>query len=170
MSDDKKAGFFELQLYAIKSANDVVNNYVGADKAVLYKKQGRGASVNKYAKQSVDGRNAIDTHTNEYNTLLDGKWNNIVNPFQKIEHGSWDIKIGGAVADTVSELGYTSLGVAAENQDDINTQPVLEFFRIYERRVFLLIFSIKEQALLIGKRSLIRIESVVLRVLWNVVT
>ena len=50
LSDDKKAGFFELQLYAIKSANDVVNNYIGADKAVLYKKQGRGASVNKYAK------------------------------------------------------------------------------------------------------------------------
>lgn len=127
LPDDKKAGFFELQLYAIKSANDVVNNYIGADKAVLYKKQGRGASVNKYAKQSADGRNAIDTHTNEYNTLIDGKWNNIINPFQKVEHGSWDIKIGGAVADTVSELGYTSLGIAVENQEDINTQPVLEF-------------------------------------------
>ena len=141
LSDDKKAGFFELQLYAIKSANDVVNNYVGADKAVLYKKQGRGASVNKYAKQSVDGRNAIDTHTNEYNTLLDGKWNNIVNPFQKIEHGSWDIKIGGAVADTVSELGYTSLGVAAENQDDINTQPVLEFSGYTKDVCFIDIFN-----------------------------
>lgn len=41
--DDKKPSFYELQLYAVKSANNIIHTFIGADKAALYKAQGRGA-------------------------------------------------------------------------------------------------------------------------------
>lgn len=127
LPEEKKPSFYELQLYAIKSAVNVMNNYIGADKSILYKSQRRNASVNKYAKQSTDGYNSIISDTNTYNEMLDGKWNNVINPFQNVEHGSWDIKIGGASADTIDSLGYTKMNIAVENQSDINAVPSLEF-------------------------------------------
>lgn len=43
LPDDKKPSFYELQLYAVKSANNIIHTFIGADKAALYKAQGRGA-------------------------------------------------------------------------------------------------------------------------------
>ena len=128
LAEDLKPAFYELQLYAIKTANDIMDNYMGADRSVLYSSQSRGASVNKYIKQSTDGRTAIDPDTALYNTMLNGKWNNVINPWQTKEVGSWVIKIASAkAADAVTELPYTKLGVAAENQTDLTAAATLEF-------------------------------------------
>ncbi|MBQ2669749.1 MAG: glycosyl hydrolase 115 family protein, partial [Clostridia bacterium] len=105
LNDDLKPAFYELQLYAIKTANDIMDNYMGADRSVLYLSQSRGAGVNKYIKQSTDGRAAIDPDTAFYNTMLSGKWNNVINPWQNKEIGSWVIKIASAKAsDAVTDL------------------------------------------------------------------
>lgn len=128
LNEDLKPAFYELQLYAVKTANDVMDNYMGADRSVLYASQSRGGGVNKYIKQSTDGRAAIDTDTNLYNTMLSGKWNNVINPWQTKETGSWVLKIASAkAADTVTELPYTKLGVAAENQTDLSEAATLDF-------------------------------------------
>ena len=133
LPDDKKPSFYELQLYAVKSANNIIHTFIGADKAALYKAQGRGAGVNKYAEESESAWAKITDDMNEYNTMLDGKWNNVVNPFQKKESGSWDIMRNWksdnstVVLETVDTLPYTEMGIAVENQQDINTAPVLEF-------------------------------------------
>ncbi len=121
LPEAKKPAFYELQLYAVKSANNIINNFIGADKSVLYKQQGRGANVNKYAKRSQEGYDAVKADTNVYNQMLNGKWDKIINPFQTKLHMSSDIKIGGAVAQNVSQLSYTEMGIAVEDQQDINT-------------------------------------------------
>ncbi|MGM9937055.1 MAG: glycosyl hydrolase 115 family protein, partial [Candidatus Ornithomonoglobus sp.] len=133
LPQDKQPSFYELQLYAVKSANNIVQTFINADKASLYKEQGRGANVNKYSEKSKSAWAKITEDMNEYNTMLGGKWNNIVNPFQKVESGSWDIMrnwkkdSSTAVSETVATLPYTDMGIAVENQQDINTAPVLEF-------------------------------------------
>jgi hypothetical protein len=130
---DKQPSFYELQLYAVQSANNIANTFINADKASLYKSQGRGASVNKYSEKSKSTWAKITEDTNEYNTMLQNKWKNAVNPFQKKESGSWDIMrnwksdVVPATLETVDTLPFTEMGIAVENQKDINISPTLEF-------------------------------------------
>lgn len=130
---DKQPSFYELQLYAVRSANNIANTFINADKASLYKSQGRGASVNKYSEKSKLAWAKITEDTNEYNTMLQNKWKNAVNPFQKKESGSWDIMrnwksdVVPATLETVDTLPFTEMGIAVENQKDINISPTLEF-------------------------------------------
>lgn len=133
LPEDKRPSFYELQLYAIKSANNIIHTFVGADKANLYKQQERGACVNKYAEESRSAWAKVTEDMDGYNTILDGKWNNIVNPFQKKESGSWDIMRNWKADSSTASLGivdslpYTEMGIAVENQQDISADPVLEF-------------------------------------------
>lgn len=133
LPENKKAAFYELQLYAVKSAENIINTFVNADKAALYKAQKRGASVNQYSEKSTSAWAKLTSDMDMYNTMLDGKWNNMVNPFQKEESGSWDImrnwKINNstAVLETVDTLPYTEMGIAVEDQRDIKQKPALAF-------------------------------------------
>jgi hypothetical protein len=127
LSADKQPAFYELQLYALKSGYNVINNIVNADKSVLYKNQNRGGGVNKYAERSAAGRDAVDTNTAVYTGMLGGKWDKAINPFQTRLHMSIDIKIAGGAAKTVEDLPYTEMGIAVENQRDITEKPVLVF-------------------------------------------
>lgn len=127
---EKKAGYYELQHYAVKSAYHIAMNYINADRSVLYKEQGRGAGVNKYAELSeVHGKSAIEADIAEYETIENGKWTGMIDPFVTKNglNASWNFSIASAEAETVTELTYTEMGVAVENQQDINTRPALEF-------------------------------------------
>lgn len=133
LDEDLKPAFYQLQLYPVKSAYNVVSSYIFADKSLLYAQQGRGAAANKYAELSKQAWSDISADIDEFDTMLDSKWKNIINPFQKKESGSWDImrswkaEASAAKTQTVSELPYTGLGVMAENQTDISQRPTLEF-------------------------------------------
>lgn len=133
LSEDEKYGFYELQLYAIRSASSVAGTFINADKSVLYNEQGRGSSVNKYAELSKEAWARVSEDVNKYNSMLDGKWKNAVDPFQKVESGSWDImrswKADAVPAESgsVDALPYTDMGIAAEGQTDINTEQCLKF-------------------------------------------
>ena len=127
---EKKAGYYELQHYAVKSAYNIAMNYINADRSVLYKEQGRGASVNKYAELSeAHGEAAIEADIAEYETIENGKWTGMIDPFVTKNglNSSWNFAIASAEAETVTELPYTEMGVAVEDQQDINTRPALEF-------------------------------------------
>lgn len=127
---EKKAGYYELQHYAVKSAYNIAMNYINADRSVLYKEQGRGVSVNKYAELSeAHGEAAIEADIAEYETIENGKWTGMIDPFVTKNglNSSWNFAIASAEAETVTELPYTEMGVAVEDQQDINTRPALEF-------------------------------------------
>lgn len=81
LAEEQKAGFYELQLYAIRSANSVAGTFINADRSLLYSDQGRGSSVNKYAELSKKAWERVSADVNEYNSMLDGKWENAVDPF-----------------------------------------------------------------------------------------
>lgn len=130
LPEEKKAGYYELQHYAVKSAYNIAMNYINADRSVLYKEQGRGAGVNKYAALSeAHGRAAIDADIAEYNAIENGKWTGIIDPFvtKGALNASWNFPIAAAESETVSELPYTEMGIAVEDQQDINAAPELAF-------------------------------------------
>ncbi len=130
LPEEKKAGYYELQHYAVKSAYNIAMNYINADRSVLYKEQGRGAGVNKYAALSeAHGRAAIDADIAEYNAIENGKWTGIIDPFvtKGALNASWNFPIAAAESETVSELPYTEMGIAVEDQQDINVAPELAF-------------------------------------------
>ncbi len=130
LPEEKRAGYYELQHYAVKSAYHIAMNYINADRSVLYKEQGRGAAANKYAELSAaHGRSAIEADIAEYNSIENGKWTGIIDPFvtKGALNASWNFPIAAAESETVSELPYTEMSIAVEDQQDIGTAPALTF-------------------------------------------
>lgn len=130
LPEEKKDGYYELQHYSIKSAYVIAMNYINADRAILYKEQGRGGSVNKYAALSAAyNGDAVKADIEEYNSIKDGKWEKMIDPFVTKGglNASWNFEIAAAKSETVSQLPYTEMGIATENLQNINDTPVLEF-------------------------------------------
>lgn len=115
LDEARKPSFFELQLYPLRCCYNMAEVYVNTDRAKLYKEQGRGMSVNKYAKAAADAADRIDSDTAYYNSMLDGKWNNIMTYQPKglvSSYGDWpNVR---PETESVSEVDYAEMGVAAE--------------------------------------------------------
>lgn len=119
----RKASFFELALYPIRSAKNMAVNYVQTERAKLYSEQGRGAAANIYAAEAAAAADAIENDINTYNTMLDGKWNKManINPsrLQGCDaHITLDLN-----APTVNELDYTELAVMTDSQTEYSGTP-----------------------------------------------
>lgn len=130
LPEEKKDGYYELQHYSVKSAYGIAMNYINADRSILYKEQGRGGGTNKYSALSKTyNSDAVKSDIEEYNSIKNGKWEKIIDPFVTKGglNASWNFEIAAAESETVSELPYTEMGVAVENQQDINDIPLLEF-------------------------------------------
>lgn len=82
LPDEIKPAFFEMVLYPIRASKNHIKKYVYADKANLYNDEKRGQVVNRMAAYSAEAYNDFCADTDLYNSLLDGKWNKIMQPFQ----------------------------------------------------------------------------------------
>lgn len=116
LSEDKKPSFYELMLYPLKGAKNMAEKYVYSDKANCYAEMGYGAAVNKYAKLSDDAYQRVVEDTAEYTSMLNGKWDKMMNPYQTRLTGSFGGTITGKLSNPeVSQLPYTNMEIAAEN-------------------------------------------------------
>ena len=70
---DRRAAYFELVLYPVRSAANLNARILKLDLAALYAHQGR-ASANAYVDQARTAQAQIVTDTAAYNDLLGGKW------------------------------------------------------------------------------------------------
>jgi len=109
-----QSAFFELLLYPLRVSANTALKYINADKSRLYDEQGRGACVNQYAAASMKAYCRIVEDTITYNTLQDGKWDMIMDPYQSSFR-----KRGAALSNliptgAVSNLGYADLAISAE--------------------------------------------------------
>jgi hypothetical protein len=125
LSESKKASFYELALYPIRSAKNMAVDYINADRAALYSEQGRGAAINDIAQSANDAAAEIDTDTSYYNTMLDGKWDKIMN-INPTKLQGCDAHITTSLnPPTVSELDYTDMEIAVDGQTDLSAAPAL---------------------------------------------
>lgn len=120
LDESRKPSFFEMQLYPLRCCYNAASVYVNTDKAKLYKEQGRGMAVNKYAALASASSDRIDADTAEYNSMLGGKWNKIMTyqPAGLISsYGDWpNLR---PTAESVSSVDYTEMGIAAEGSNEL---------------------------------------------------
>ena len=115
LSEDKKPSFYELLLYPVKGAKNMAEKYVYSDKAKRYAEKGYGAAVNKYAELSDDAYQRVVNDTEEYTSMLGGKWDKMMNPYQTRLSGSFGGTITGKLENpAVSELPFTNMEVVVE--------------------------------------------------------
>ena len=141
LPQSKKTSFYEMAVYPVRSAKNMAIAYIANDCAKLYNEQQRGSVVNRYAKQSEDAAAAIEKELTTYNSLLDGKWNNIANINPSALQGC-DAHISTYLnPPTVSELDYTEMGIAVDTQSDINSEPQLALSKYDTDSKFIDIFN-----------------------------
>lgn len=120
LSADKKPSFYELLLYPLKGAKNMAEKYVYSDKAKLYAENGYGSAVNKYSKLSDDAYQRVVDDTKEYTSMLGGKWDKMMNPYQTRLTGSFGGTITGKLDNpSVSQLPYTNMGIVPEGGNDL---------------------------------------------------
>lgn len=142
LPDSKKAGFFELQLYPLRSCRNMAAVYVYSDKAKLYSSQGRGAAVNKYTQLSKEASVSIKEDTEYYNAMLDGKWNKIMNLEPALLNAcerNWPVI--SVDSPSISALDYTKMGIAVEGQTDLEQEPNINFSKYDREYKFIDLFN-----------------------------
>lgn len=118
LEETKKYTFFEMQLYPLRSTKNIAVSYIQSDRADMYAEQGRGAAQNKYAAEAEAAAAQIEADTAQYNAMLDGKWNKIMNLTPaKLQSTGGNVAVR-TTASTVSALDYTEMGVDAQGDDE----------------------------------------------------
>ncbi|MDO5398839.1 MAG: glycosyl hydrolase 115 family protein [bacterium] len=125
LAEEKKDSFYELALYPIRSFKNMMTDYIQTDRANSYAGQGRGASSYRYADEAASAAEQIDIDTAAYNSLRDGKWNNIMNINPSKLQGCDAHITTGLAADKPSALDYTELEVALDSQAELGTEKAL---------------------------------------------
>jgi hypothetical protein len=74
---DRQDAFFELVLYPVRGAANLNTRILKFDLSALYAHQGR-ASANVYSDQARAAQEKIVQDTAQYNSLLNGKWRNMM--------------------------------------------------------------------------------------------
>ena len=77
LPSDRQDAFFELVLYPVRSAANLNGRILKLDLSTLYAHQGR-ASSNFYSDQAKAAQGQIVQDTAQYNSMLNGKWRNIM--------------------------------------------------------------------------------------------
>jgi hypothetical protein len=121
----KKDAFYEMVLYPLRASQLTMQKYIAAAKTDLFAGQGRTASVTRYRKLATDAYGTIQSDLSYYNdTLAGGKWQRIMNPYNK----SLPVIEGApALAAVPSASAGSALGVVAEGQTTGNEAASLEF-------------------------------------------
>lgn len=141
LPEDKKPAFFELQLYPLRSVYNLTLDYISASRANTYYEQGKGAIANKYSKMSINAVEDIAKDTLEYNSMLGGKWNKIMNLTpEKLKSTGGNVTTALTVPN-VSRLPYTNMEIGVDGQEDILTEPSLSFSNYDTENKFIDIYN-----------------------------
>ncbi|MFR9629072.1 MAG: glycosyl hydrolase 115 family protein [Rikenellaceae bacterium] len=81
LHEGQKMAFWHLVYYPIRSAHNMAERCYYYQRNYHYANQGRFASVNKYKELSEQAHARIDEDLELYNTMLDGKWKGITDPY-----------------------------------------------------------------------------------------
>ncbi|MCC8168894.1 MAG: glycosyl hydrolase 115 family protein [Oscillospiraceae bacterium] len=125
LDEDKRAAFFELALYPIRSAKNMAMNYIQTARAELYAEQGRGAAAYEYAAEASAAVDEITSDIEYYNSMLDGKWNKMANmnpsKLQSCD-AALTLNLG---SPEIESLDYTELAVMTDSQTEYSDNPTM---------------------------------------------
>ncbi|MFI1743690.1 glycosyl hydrolase 115 family protein [Thalassobellus sediminis] len=113
LSPELKPAFYQLVYYPIKGADLMNKKMLTAHKNRMYAQQGR-SKTNELAGLAKQYSDSLDLITNGYNTLLDGKWDNMMSVKQgrSATHLMPELK-------TISLKEKPSLGVYPEGHEEL---------------------------------------------------
>ncbi|MDC0683023.1 glycosyl hydrolase 115 family protein [Sorangium atrum] len=110
----KRDAFYEMVLYPLRASKLTMEKYVGAAKTDLYAGQGRTASVAKYRALATAAYDTIRSDLTYYNdTLASGKWQRIMNPYNR---SLPTIEAMPTLAAVPRAASGSALGVVVEGQ------------------------------------------------------
>lgn len=110
----KQDAFYEMVLYPLRASQLTMQKYIAAAKTELFAGQGRTASVTKQRKLASAAYEAIQSDLAYYNdTLAGGKWQRIMNPYNKALP---TIEGMPALAAVPAAAAGSALGVVVEGQ------------------------------------------------------
>lgn len=127
LDESRKPSLYELLVYPVKGSANMARKYIYSDMANKYADNGWGSAANKYAQMSDEAYNAIISDTAVYTSMLDGKWDKMMNPYQTQLKGSFGGPISGKLSNpTVSQLPYTNMTVIPEGGKAIDAYKSVE--------------------------------------------
>lgn len=123
LDEEKRAAFFELALYPIRSSKNMAVNYIQTSRADLYTEQGRGNAGAVYTEEAKAAAEQIKADIEYYNTMLDGKWAGManINP-EKLQSCDAHITLDLS-AQSAGSLDYTELEVMTDSQTEYSGKP-----------------------------------------------
>jgi hypothetical protein len=135
----KKDAFYEMVLYPLRASQLTMQMYIAASKTDLFARQGRTASVTKYRKLASDAYQTIQSDLEYYNdTLADGKWQKMMNPYNSSLPVIEGMPALGAVPAPATG---SALGVAIEGQTTGSEAAELELSVYTQDQRFVDIFT-----------------------------
>ena len=109
-----QSAYFELLAYPLRSSANTAAKYIFADRSLLYAKQGRGGCVNQYSTASQGAYWKIVEDTRRYNTMLNGKWSLMMDPFQPAFQKRGAKLSNYLPVGSVAETGFSDLALFPE--------------------------------------------------------
>lgn len=115
-----------------------------------YANQGRFASVNKYKELSEQAHARIDADLERYNTMLDGKWMGITDPYAKYNLTERVFDIACIPEDLIykerfNEQSQDGIGSVCEGQKFGDEATTLRFSKGEDNRRFIDVFSLENK-------------------------
>ncbi len=110
LSKEAQDAYFQLVYYPVKAASLMNKKFLYADKATIYGKLGR-LDANNYAKKSEEAFEEIESLTQEYNQLGNGKWNHMMSRNPR------NLPVFDKAISTIPNFqSSVNVGVMAENE------------------------------------------------------
>jgi hypothetical protein len=88
LPEEQRASFFEMILHPVLAGGNFVDIQVAGARNMIYSGQARN-SANKWFQRVLDGMKRDHNLTVQYHSLLDGKWNHMMDQTHLGYHGYW---------------------------------------------------------------------------------
>ncbi len=142
----RRDAFYQMIYYPLRASAFSLEMHIYYQKNQLYAQQGRYGSVEKYAQLSTQAYQNILNDLTYYNqTMQDGKWNKIINPYNNTN--GFPVAVGLRSFATVSAFNaVTGIGAVCEGQTLPSDDVTLTFSSLSDNCRFLDIYSREDAA------------------------
>lgn len=135
VDESRKAAFYELQLYPLEASYAYAQKHDGNQRSSDYAKDGRGQSVNKYARLTQEASENFNTSYDKYINLENGKWKGGVKIKNNPAYGGIldrNFTLDGNMSGTsTSDFCYTSMNASIEDCNFSGYTKDIRFLDIY---------------------------------------
>ncbi len=146
LKDENKDAFWHLIYYPTRASLQMVERCYYYHKNRYYAKQGRFASLNKYMELSKAATKRVREDLNYYNTMRNGKWNGIMDPYAEYNRYERIFDIACITEHFIFEERYIEqqgkgIGSVCEGQKVGDEKVTLRFAKGEDNKRFIDVFN-----------------------------